>query len=99
MAGRYVILEFEDRDAANAFVQMENIQEQLGFTTKAMFLKPRKFCDCPEKGRQNLKNWRKHPKYGLYICVKCGKPSKHHESGIVSRLQYVFGFNLLGGQK
>lgn len=95
MAGRYVILEFEDRDAADAFVANENICEALGFRPIAMFLKPKAFCDCQDKSRQDNKNWRKHSKYGLYVCLKCKKPSKHHELGVEPRLQYVFGFNLL----
>lgn len=96
MAGRYVILEFEDRDAANAFVENNNIAGQLGFKAVAMYLKPKVFCTCQDKTRVHNQNWRKHKKYGLFICVRCGKPSKFHEQGISQRLQYVFGFNLLG---
>lgn len=95
MAGRYVVLEFEDRDAAQAFVMNPNLPEQLGFEVKAMYLKPRVFCECPDKTKQSAGNWLKHPKYGLYVCKRCKKPSKHHERGIIPRLQYVFGFNLL----
>lgn len=95
MAGRYVILEIEDRDAADAFVKMEHIHEQLHIKPVAMYLKPTKFCQCPDKGRQNVANWVKNKKYGLYICKVCRKPSSFHETGILKRLQYVFGFNLL----
>ena len=97
MAGRYVILEFEDRDVADAFVANKNIKEALGFKTIAMFLKPKQFCNCPDKGRQNNANWRKHSKYGLYVCKVCRKPSVHHQQGIITRLRYVFGFNILPG--
>lgn len=95
MAGRYVLLEFEDRDEAAAFLANKHMPEHLGFTIKAAFLKPKKFCDCPGKSRQNVKNWLKHPKYGLYICQVCKKPSIHHETGILGRLQYVFGYSIL----
>lgn len=97
MAGRYIILEFEDRDEASAFVQMSHLQEQLHFKPMAMFLKPKICCQCPDKNRQQLNNWRKHPKYGLYICTKCKRPSKFHEGGLIKRLQYAFGYNLLEG--
>ena len=97
MAGRYVILEFEDRDAADAFVTNEHIQEQLDFTPVAMYLKPKKFCECPDKTRVHQNNWKKHKKYGLYICTRCGRPSKFHNRGILQRLQYAFGYSLLGG--
>lgn len=95
MAGRYVILEFEDRDAANAFVQNENISSQLKFSVMAMFLKPKVYCKCPDKKRVHQNNWTKHKKYGLYICVKCGKPSQFHNGGLLKRLQYAFGYSLL----
>lgn len=103
MAGRYVILQFEDRDAAESFVANEYMPDQLGYVPVAMYLKPKAFCDCPPKktrgitktGRLHNDNWRKNRKYGLYICVECGRPSRHHEGGIIQRLQYVFGFNLL----
>ena len=92
-----MILEFEDRDAADAFVANENISEALGFRAIAMFLKPKpgQFCECPDKWRQDGRNWRKHSKFGLYTCSRCKKPSVFHERGIVPRLQYVFGFNIL----
>jgi hypothetical protein len=95
MAGRYVILEFEDREAANKFVKMGRIHEQLRTKPVAMYLKPKKFCQCPDKSRQQQKNWRKHKKYGLYICERCGMPSQFHNRGILQRLQYAFGYNLL----
>ena len=97
MAGRYVILEFDDRDAAQAFVMNNTLSSQLGFRVRAMYLKPKKYCECPDKTRQHVGNWNKHAKYGLYVCKRCKLPSKFHERGIIRRLQYVFGFDLLGG--
>lgn len=95
MAGRYVILDFEDRDAAQAFVMNNTLSDQLGFSVRAMFLKPKKYCECPEKGRQQLNNWTKHKKYGLYVCTKCHMPSRFHNRGILTRLQYAFGYSLI----
>lgn len=96
MAGRYVILEFDDREAANAFVANSNLPDQLGFEVKAMYLRPSKFCECPDKQRQNNSNWKKHKRYGLFVCANCGMPSKFHERGILERLQYTFGYSILG---
>lgn len=95
MAGRYLIVEFDDKDAAEMFSINSTLSEQLGFKVRAMYLKPNKFCDCPDKAKHTMGNWRKHPRYGLYVCSRCKKPSRHHQTGIVERLQYVFGFNLL----
>lgn len=95
MAGRTVVIEFDDREAAQAFVEMNHLQSQLGFSIRAMFLKPKVFCQCPDKSRHDNRNWRKHPRFGLYLHTACGKPSIHHQRGTINRLQYVFGFNLL----
>lgn len=99
MAGRYVVIEFDDADAANMFAINENISGQLGYSVKAMFVRPSKFCDCSTKKRQNVANWTKGKTTGLYLCNICKKPSAHHQTGMMSRLQYVFGFNLLDNKK
>jgi hypothetical protein len=96
MAGRYVILEFEDRDAAQSFVMNEHLTEQLGYGVVAMYIKPKVFCTCPDKKRVHQGNWRKHKKYGLFICTTCNKPSTFHNRGILERLQYAFGYSILG---
>lgn len=95
MAGRYVILQFEDRDAANSFAMNETMAEQLGFKVIGLYLKSKVFCTCSDKSRQNNKNWKKNSKYGLFVCLRCGKPSVFHEIGVLQRLQYVFGYNLI----
>lgn len=96
MAGRYVVLEFEDKEEAQAF--LDDFKEDRRWTTGriiAMFLKPKAFCECPDKSRQQLNNWRKNKKYGLYICGRCKKPSRFHNRGVLERLQYPFGYNML----
>lgn len=95
MAGRIVILEFTDPDAANAFVQNDTMAKQLDYTRMAMFIRPTKFCECVDKKRQHVDNWRKGKRTGLYLCVTCKRPSIHHQRGFLSRLQYVFGYNQL----
>lgn len=93
MAGRYVILEFEG--SADQFLRDE-IVEQYGGKAIGLFLKPKKYCNCPDKKRQDVKNWGKGKRTGLYLCKTCKLPSIHHQQGIMGRLQYVFGFNQLG---
>lgn len=95
MAGRFLILEFDDKDAAESFATNPHLPHQLGFNIKAMFMKPTKFCECPDRRRQNVKNWGKGKRTGLYLCTTCKLPSIHHQRGIITRLKYVFGNNLL----
>lgn len=95
MAGRYVLLEFEDPDAAEAFAENDTMSQQLGYRRLAMFMKPKKFCECPDKKRQNVQNWKKGKRTGLYLCLNCKRPSVFHQKGVLQRLQYVFGYNLL----
>lgn len=95
MAGRIVVLEFDDRGLAEEFVTNAGALKKDGAKVLAMFLRPNRFCQCPDKQRQNAKNWRKGKRTGLYLCTTCNKPSKHHQTGILSRLQYVFGYNLM----
>ena len=95
MAGRYVIIEFESKELADRFLEDSVARRRFGFIPRAAYLKPKQFCNCSDKTKQTANNWRKHGKYGLYICSRCKLPSKHHQTGIVQRLQYVFGYNLL----
>ena len=95
MAGRFVVLSFDSRDSAEAFVSHTKALEYDGAELVAMFMKPEQFCECPTKRRQNVANWAKGKRTGLYLCRVCKKPSVHHQQGILTRLQYVFGYNLL----
>lgn len=95
MAGRIVVLEFDSSAQAEAFYSNEAAIQHDGARLMAVFLRPDKFCDCPDKQRQNVKNWRKGKRTGLYLCLRCRKPSKHHQEGMLKRLQYVFGYNQL----
>lgn len=96
MAGRYVVLQFDDKALAEAFLAQDRALEHDGAEVIAVYLKPSQFCECPDKTRVNLKNWRKHRKYGLYVCTRCGRPSQFHNRGILERLQYAFGYDIRG---
>ena len=96
MAGRFVIIEFDDPQLAQSFVNSD-VASQFDFKVRAMFLRPDKYCECPDKQRHNVQNWAKGKRTGLYLCKRCRKPSVHHQQGIMSRLQYVFGYNQLEG--
>lgn len=90
MAGRYVLVQFDHKEAAEAFVAANR------GAIVGMFMRPDKFCECPDKKRQQANNWARGTRTGLYLCKTCRKPSVHHQRGIMDRLQYVFGWNLLG---
>jgi hypothetical protein len=98
MAERMVILRFTDADAANAFAMNETLAGQLDYEVKAVFLVPTKYCECPEKKRQNVKNWRRGRRSGIQICIYCRRPSRFHTEGIMKRLEIIFGFNQLAVQ-
>lgn len=95
MAERMVILRFEDPDAAQSFVMNNTLASQLGYEPKAMFVVPTKFCECPDKKRQHVNNWRRGKRTGIQLCVTCRRPSRFHTEGIMRRLEMVFGFNQL----
>jgi len=89
------MLEFEDRDAADAFVQNDNLSEQLTYRRLGIWVRPVKFCECPTKQRQQLKNWRKGKRTGLQLCVVCKRPSPAWERGLLQRIGFVLGHNQL----
>lgn len=95
MAGRFVILEFDDSSAAEAFTQNSYMPEQLGYRPIAVYIVPTKFCECPNKKRQNAANWKRGKRTGLQVCVTCKRPSNFHAGGLMARLQYHFGYNQL----
>jgi len=96
MAGRFVVIEFDDRDAAQTFVDREEELKRQGATPLAMFIRPERFCQCPSRKRQNAQNWARGSRSGIWLCKVCKKPSEFHNKGVLERLVYVFGHNLLG---
>lgn len=93
MAGRFVILRFDDRDAANMLAVNKNLADQLGFKVTGVYILPTKFCECDDRLRQNAKNWFRGKRSGLQLCQRCRRPSGFHVSGLEGRLQHVFGKN------
>lgn len=97
MAGRFVVLKFDDPDSANAFVANNHVPHALGYSIIAMFVLPTKFCDCADKRRQNVKNWARGSRTGLWICRVCKRPSIFHMRGLLARLETTFGYNQIKG--
>jgi hypothetical protein len=93
MAGRMVVIRFDDRDAANMFARNENVANQLGFEVMGIYVLPTKFCECPDRLRQNAKNWSRGKRTGLQLCVRCRRPSAFHVGGLKTRLQHHFGYD------
>lgn len=95
MAGRYVVLEFDDSDSADTFCQNENLGANLGYRVNGLFVKPQKFCQCPDKKRQDNRNWARGKRTGLWLCKRCRRASIFHQKGLMERLLYIFGYNQL----
>jgi hypothetical protein len=80
---RYVVLEFDDNNAAEQFVafhQMherdEAVQALLGLALSkvvALIAKPTMFCTCTSVKKRG---WVRGKKWGWYVCNQCGKPSR-----------------------
>lgn len=95
MAGRYVILEFDNKLNAEAFISQRAALDADGADVRGVFLSPDKFCKCPDKARQNNSNWARGSRSGIWLCRRCKKPSRHHQGGLLSRLRTALGNNLL----
>lgn len=94
MSGRYIVLAFEDRHQADAFVSNELALKYDGARVEGIYLKPSTFCECPDKDRQNVKNWKRGKRSGVFLCVRCKKASVYHEKGLAARFRQVFGYDL-----
>lgn len=98
MAGRIVVLRFDKKEDAEYFVDSAKEEMEVrGASFFAMFLLPNQFCECPDKTRQTVANWAKGSRTGIWICRRCKKPSQFHNRGLLTRLKYIFGNNLLEG--
>jgi hypothetical protein len=95
VAGRYIVVEFDDSMAADTFTQNQTMGSVMGYKVIGLFIRPEKFCQCPDKQRQNVKNWARGKRTGLWLCKRCKRPSVFHQRGIMDRLLHVFGYNLL----
>jgi len=98
MAGRYVLVEFDDPSAAEAFTQNVTLSAQLDFDVKGMFLSPDKFCECPDRTRQGNNNWARGSRSGIWLCRRCKKASRFHQGGLMDRVKMALGYNLLEGE-
>jgi hypothetical protein len=106
MAGRYIILTFDDKDEAETFAleMMEVPQGEMPHLPGSarifgMFIKPMKFCECPDKRRQDGRNWFKGKNTGLFLHQDCRRPSVFHQRGLMDRLCHILGKNLVGGSE
>lgn len=78
---RYVLVEFDDNDEADNFVQILNGGDFDGHTAtaspgsmrvRAVWFKPTKFCDCKDISNGEGRG----KKYGMWAHKTCGKPRK-----------------------
>jgi ribosomal protein L37AE/L43A len=95
MAGRLVILEFDDSLSADSFVENTNMASHLAYRVLGLYVKPETYCQCPDKRRQTVKNWARGKKTGLWLCKTCKKPSAFYSRGLMVRLREALGYNQL----
>lgn len=94
MAGRYIVIATESKEDAERI--MRDIQtENAVVDIVGVYFRPNSFCQCYDKASQNANNWQRGPKFGIFLCRRCRKPSQFHEKGIGARLEYGLGKNLL----
>jgi hypothetical protein len=91
--GRFVVIEFEDTDAAEAFVKNENLPDQLAFSVWGLYYRPTVLCKCG--GKRNLKDWGKSKRFGVPLCRTCKRVSPAWASGVGVRLKFALGNNIL----
>lgn len=83
---RLVVLKFENNDAADRFV--ESMQEYHVYASDkrtnmrevfaevvGLFAFPTIFCEAGGCGTGRVKQFFHGPKYGWWVCARCGKPS------------------------
>jgi hypothetical protein len=77
---RYVLVEFNDDKAADAFVMevtIESMQQaEPRMRVRAMYQKPTKFHDPATCHRSKMSGWTRGKKYGWWVCALCKKPTK-----------------------
>ena len=72
--GRYVLLEFDDNEKADLYV--ESLQARIADyplaepRPVAMFTKPAKLCECAEREEKSFRG----QKFGWWCCPKCRRP-------------------------
>lgn len=90
---RIVVLEFSTEEQSDQFI--ENMAPTARLVGKYYMPPPNLHCRCPAVSRLHIDNWRRHKKFGLFVCRTCKKPSKYWRKGALSRLQEALGTNLL----
>jgi hypothetical protein len=87
---RYVLLSFDDNDDAEVFIA--NLHDvgylmsvdtrtgvrKLAAAVRGLWAKPTKYCECKGGGRSGFTRGKK---YGWWVHVNCGKPTKGWVSG------------------
>lgn len=93
MSGRLVVLRFDDVQFYETWRKYHSDGGREGHIFSTHYLpSPATYCRCGRK--PDLKNWRRHRRLGLWVCVTCGRPSKAWRAGLLTRLVEALGSNL-----
>ena len=71
---KYVLVEFDDDEDADAFAAMVSPSDVASMRVRGVFKKPTLFCDCPKPSEKNSRG----AKWGWWLCRNpgCGKPQR-----------------------
>jgi hypothetical protein len=89
-----VVLQFRNHEDLDMFYNVHNDDATEGFVMGEYYLpSTNTYCRCNPKTRVRGDNWKRHAKYGLFVCKVCGKPSKAWRMGFLARLGEALGKN------
>lgn len=93
MAGRYLLIAFRDADTANQYeaTLAFSTLEDHGIRSLGQFYRPDVFCECPDKQRVHVNNWKRGKRSGIPVCSNCRRPSRYWRTGLLKRLEVALG--------
>lgn len=92
----YVLLAFDNDEAAKEYVRDLQSQDEEGFQVAGMYKKPTIFCDPLDgnhKANRRVVGFTKGTRWGWWVCAICHKPTKNAWKD--RERDTSFGYNLL----
>lgn len=76
MAGRYLLIEFDDEQSASSLRAQIDAASKKGkkFRVVGLFARPGKPCTCSIIGERSKDLVKQGSKFGWWLCQRCGKP-------------------------
>lgn len=90
MPSRYLLIEFDDAESADALKQRIDATGGKKFRVIGLFAKPTAYCQCPLDGQTETKaspaKIKRGKKFGWWVCTECRRPTSSL-SGLVNLLK------------